>query len=61
MDVQVYVKRREKNLRQEDVAKAISIHKQSYYLKEKGKRDFTIPEGKRLAKFYGCTLDELFN
>jgi len=60
MNAQVYIKRKERNLRQSDVAKAISMHEQSYYLKETGQRDFTIPEGKRLAKLYECTLDELF-
>ena len=60
MNAQVYIKRKERNLRQEDVAKAISIHKQSYYMKETGKRDFSIPEARRLAKLFGCTLDDLF-
>lgn len=61
MNAQVYVKRRESNLRQADVAKAISMHKQTYYLKETGQREFTVSEAKRLARLYGCTLDELFN
>jgi len=61
MNAQVYVKRRENKLRQADVAKAISMHKQSYYLKETGQREFTVSEAKRLAKLYDCTLDELFN
>jgi len=60
MNTQVYVKRRENNLKQSDVARAINIHKQTCYLKESGKREFTISEAKRLAKFYGCTLNDLF-
>ena len=60
MTTQVYVKRREHKLRQEDVAKFLGINKQTYYLKERGKSVFTIPEAKLLAKLYGCTLDELF-
>lgn len=60
MSYQVYVKRRENKLRQEDVAKVLGINKQTYYLKERGKSVFTIPEAKLLARFYGCTLDELF-
>lgn len=60
MNTQVYVKRRENNLKQSDVARAINIHKQTYYLKECGKREFTISEAKRLAKLYGCTLNDLF-
>ena len=61
MNAQVYVKRRENNLKQADVAKILRINKQTYYLKENGKSEFTISEAKLLAKFYGCTLDELFN
>lgn len=61
MSTQVYIKRKENNLKQTDVARMLSIHKQSYYMKEKGKRDFTITEAKRLARIYRCTLDELFN
>jgi len=56
----LYVKRRENKLKQEDVAKMIGIHKQSYHLKESGKRQFTIEEGLRLAKLFNCTLDDLF-
>lgn len=61
MNAQVYVKRRERNLRQEDVAKALNMHKQSYYMKETGQREFTVAEAKLLARYYNCTLDELFN
>ncbi len=61
MNPGVYIKRRENKLRQADVAEKLLISKQSYYLKETGKRDFTITEAKRLARIYGCTLDELFN
>ncbi len=61
MNAQVYIKRRENKLRQADVAKVMHMHKQTYYLKETGQREFTITEAKRLAKYYGCTLDELFN
>lgn len=38
----------------------LGIHKQSYYLKENGKREFTISEAKKLAKIFDCTLDDLF-
>ena len=60
MNPQVYIKRRENKLRQVDVAKKLLISKQSYHLKENGKRDFTITEAKRLATIYNCTLDDLF-
>lgn len=60
MNAQVYVKRRENKLKQSDVAKVLNIHKQSYYLKETGQRDFNETEMKRLARYYGCTLNDLF-
>ena len=60
MNAQVYVKRRENKLKQADVAKVLNIHKQSYYLKETGQRDFNETEMKRLARYYGCTLNDLF-
>lgn len=60
MNAQVYIKRKEHRLRQADVAKKLGMSTQSYYLKETGKRDFTMTEAKRMALIYGCTLDELF-
>lgn len=61
MNPQVYIKRRENKLRQSDMAKILSIAKETYCLKETGKRDFTETEMKRLARYYNCTLDDLFN
>jgi len=61
MSAQVYVKRRENKLTQADIAEILNVAKETYSLKELGKRDFTISEAKLLAKYYGCTLDELFN
>lgn len=60
MNVQVYVERKERRLRQSDVAKMLIMSEQSYRDRENGKRQFTIREGKRLAKYYGTTLDQLF-
>lgn len=60
MNHQVYIKRKEHRLRQADIAKKLGISTQSYYLKETGKRDFTMTEAKRLALIYRCTLDDLF-
>lgn len=58
---QLFVARRERKMKQKDVAKIIGIHPQSYHLKESGKREFTITEAKRLAKLFNASLDELFN
>ena len=60
MNTQLYVKRRENRLRQSDLAERLNIHPQSYHLKETGKQEFTITEGKRLAKIFNCTLNDLF-
>lgn len=56
----LYTIRNEHNMPQWKVAKFIGINKQTYHLKETGKSDFTIPEAKRLAMVFGCTLDKLF-
>jgi len=45
---------------QGDSAKIIGISHGGYCLKERGKTDFTIPEGWLLAKAYGMSLEELF-
>ncbi|EEM92428.1 Transcriptional regulator, pbsX [Bacillus thuringiensis IBL 200] len=45
---------------QEDAGKLVNICQQTYYLKEKGKRDFTLTEAKLLAKHFKTTVDELF-
>lgn len=60
MNYQVYAKRRERRLKQEDVAKILFISRNSYGFKERGEIPFTVPEGMRLANYYGCTLDDLF-
>ncbi len=61
MNQSLYVARRENRLRQKDVAKRIGMCEKSYQLKESGKREFTIPEGIKLAMLFERTLDELFN
>ncbi|WP_110926819.1 helix-turn-helix transcriptional regulator [Bacillus massiliglaciei] len=52
--------RRESRLTQEKVAAVINISAQSYYLKENGKRDFSLTEAQLLAKYFNTTVDELF-
>lgn len=56
----LYIARRESRLYQKDVAKKLGIHPQTYHEKESGKKEFTIKEGKRLARLFNCTLDDLF-
>lgn len=45
---------------QENTGKLINISKQSYHLKESGKRDFSLTEAKTLAKYFKKTIDDLF-
>jgi len=56
----LYIARRERRLRQKDVAKMLHIDPQTYHLKEAGKRDFTLKEAKKLTTIFNMTLDELF-
>ncbi|MBJ8052962.1 helix-turn-helix domain-containing protein [Bacillus cereus] len=56
----LFIARREQRMTQEAVAKVISITKQSYHLKECGKRDFSLTEAKILAKHFKTTIDTLF-
>lgn len=55
----LYIARRENRMTQEVVSKVINISKQTYYLKESGKRDFTLTEAKLLAKHFKTTVDDL--
>ncbi|WP_138090910.1 helix-turn-helix transcriptional regulator [Halalkalibacterium halodurans] len=60
MNHKLYVARREKRLKQKDVAQKIGIHPVTYQHKESGKTEFTMGEAKLLCKIFGCTLDDLF-
>jgi putative transcriptional regulator len=60
MQAKLYVARRERNLKQKDVAKKLGIHPQTYHEKERGKKDFTLSEAKMLAQIFNCTLNDLF-
>lgn len=56
----LFVARRERKLKQVDLAEKLGISKQSYYRKEKGLSDFTQTEMIRLARIFDCTLNDLF-
>ncbi len=59
-NIKLYIARREKRLKQKEVAVKLGIHPQTYHKKECGKLDFSLREAKMLAKMFGCTLDDLF-
>lgn len=56
----LFIARREIRMTQEAAGKVINVTKQSYHLKECGKRDFTLTEAKTLAKHFKTTIDNLF-
>ncbi|PGB53200.1 helix-turn-helix transcriptional regulator [Bacillus anthracis] len=56
----LFIARRENRMTQETAGKLINITKQTYHLKESGKRDFTLMEAKLLAKHFETTVDDLF-
>ncbi|MCU4942120.1 helix-turn-helix domain-containing protein [Bacillus cereus] len=56
----LFIARRENRMTQETAGKLINITKQTYHLKESGKRDFTLTEAKLLAKHFKRTVDDLF-
>lgn len=56
----VYIKRKQHKFTQKDIANKLYMSIPSYQNRENGKLEFSIREGKRLAKLYGCTLDDLF-
>lgn len=60
MHINLFVRRRENRLSQEDMAKLLNVHRQSYHLKEAGKREFTLSEAQKIAKHFNTTVDELF-
>ncbi len=45
----LFIARRENRMTQEAAGKVINISKQTYYLKEKGKSDFTLTEAKKIS------------
>lgn len=56
----LYVARRERRLKQKDLAKVLNIHPVTYQRKEIGETPFTLDEAFILASFFGLTVDELF-
>lgn len=56
----LYVARREKRLKQKDVAKLLHIHAVTYSRKERGELDFTLNEAFILSDYFNIPLDDLF-
>ncbi|PEQ05110.1 helix-turn-helix transcriptional regulator [Bacillus toyonensis] len=60
MNKNLFIARKERRMTQEAVGKVVNMHQQTYCLKESGKRDFTLKEAQKLAKYFNTTVDELF-
>lgn len=52
--------RASKKLTQEDAAALIGKKRNSYLLKENGKRNFSLEEGMILSKALGITIEEFY-
>lgn len=50
--------RKKRNLTQEFLASALKISRPTYMQIERGKRDLTVSEAKKLAEIYGFSLDD---
>lgn len=53
--------RKKHKLTQEYLAKKLGISRPTYIQLERGERDLTVPEAKKLAGLFGLTLDNLLN
>ncbi|UYX53332.1 helix-turn-helix domain-containing protein [Bacillus thuringiensis] len=60
MHKNLFIARKELRMTQEATANLINISPRTYYSKEHGKRDFTLKEAQKLAKYFKTTVDELF-
>lgn len=60
MHYRLFITRREKRLKQKDLAEVLHIHKITYNKKENGVAEFTLSEAFALANYFETTVDELF-
>ncbi|NJP37157.1 helix-turn-helix transcriptional regulator [Alkalicoccus luteus] len=58
--VDVYIHRRQNQMKQNEVAKVLGVTPLTYCRKENGHRDFTIREAKILAQLFKTDLNTLF-
>lgn len=52
--------RERENLSQVEIAEKLNISPQRYYLYEKGKRKLPVKIAKKIADYYGVTLEDIF-
>lgn len=61
MHIKLYIARKEKRLKQKDLADKLAIHPVTYSRKERGELDFTLTEAFILSDFFNIPIQELFN
>ena len=59
--LELKIARARKGVTQEDVARELSISRQAYYLKEKGKRPFNMNEVKKLQALLNLVQNAIIN
>ena len=53
--------RREKGIRQEDLAQALNVSRQTIISLEKGKYNLSLALAFRLARYFGLPIEEIFD
>jgi len=57
----LFIARRERRLKQKDIAALLDIHPVTYNKKENGKSEFELKEAFFLADYFETTVDSLFS
>ncbi len=52
--------REHNNIKQEEIADILNISPCNYYKKEKGEIRFSLLEAKKIADYFGLTIEEIF-
>lgn len=52
--------REQHNIKQEEIAKVLSVSLGNYNKKESGKIRFSLVEAKKIADYFGITIEEIF-
>lgn len=60
MKNQIRVMRAQKNWTQEELATAVGVSRQTINAIEKEKFDPSLPTAFRIARLFGCTIEEVF-
>lgn len=56
----LYIARKEKKMKQREVAKRLGIHSVTYSRKERGELDFSLKEAFALSRIFEISVEQLF-